>query len=184
MMVIIKRYPNRKLYDTETKRYITLEGVTERIRRDQEIQVIDYATGQDITAVTLTQIIMEQEKRRDGFLPSSFLAGLIRSNSEWISSIPHGLRPPFIFQHQLEDQIRERIQEQVRAGALTGAEAVDVLSAILDRSPLSTDSSQLDLQIQHFLSRNQAPTRQDIQILNQKIDSLAERLEDLLATDA
>ena len=183
MMVIIKRYPNRKLYDTEAKRYITLEGVTERLRGDQEIQVIDYSTGEDITAVTLTQIIMEQEKRRNGFLPSSFLAGLIRSNKEWISSIQHGLRPPFIFQQLLEDQIRERIQERVRAGALSEAEAVDVLAAILDRSPASTDSRQLDLQIQNLLSRHQIPTRQDIQILNQKIDGLAERLEDLLGSD-
>jgi polyhydroxyalkanoate synthesis repressor PhaR len=184
MMVIIKRYPNRKLYDTEAKRYITLEGITERIRRDQEIQVIDYTTGEDITAVTLMQIIMEQEKRRDGFLPNSFLAGLIRTNSEWISSIQHGLRPPFIFQHQLEDQIRERLQERVRAGAFSESEAADMLAAILDRSPTTTDSRQLDPQIQNFLSRNQTPTRQDIQVLNQKIDSLAERLEDLLGPDS
>jgi polyhydroxyalkanoate synthesis repressor PhaR len=184
MMVVIKRYPNRKLYDTEAKRYVTLEDVTERIRRDQEIQVIDYTTGEDITAVTLTQIIVEQEKRRNGFLPNSFLAGLIRSNSEWISSIQHGLRPPFIFQHQIEEQIRERIQERVRAGALSEAEADNVLAAILDRSSSSKDSHLLDIQIQDFLARNQTPTRQDIQILDQKIDSLAERLEGLLGSES
>lgn len=183
-MVIIKRYPNRKLYDTEAKRYITLEGVTERIRMDQEIQVIDYSTGEDITAVTLTQIIMEQEKRRNGFLPNTFLAGLIRSNSEWISSIQHGLRPPFIFQHQIEEQIRELFQERVRIGALSEAEADEVLAAILERSFSSTDNRQLDLQIQEFLGRNQIPTRQDIQLLDQKIDSLAERLEGLLGPDS
>ena len=62
--MIIKRYPNRKLYDTEAKQYITLEGIASVIRSGQEVQVIDHVTWEDLTALTLSQIILEQEKRQ------------------------------------------------------------------------------------------------------------------------
>ncbi|MGD8806379.1 MAG: polyhydroxyalkanoate synthesis regulator DNA-binding domain-containing protein, partial [Chloroflexota bacterium] len=61
-MILIKRYPNRKLYNTEAKQYVTLEGIAELIRQGQEVQITDHQTGEDLTAVTLTQIIFEQEK--------------------------------------------------------------------------------------------------------------------------
>ena len=70
-MPVIKRYPNRKLYDTESKRYITLDGIARLIRKGEEVQVIDHTTDEDLTAVTLTQIIFEQEKKKGGFLPTS-----------------------------------------------------------------------------------------------------------------
>lgn len=63
-MAIIKRYPNRKLYDTEAKKYITLDGIAELIRDGQEVQVMDHSTGEDLTTLTLTQIIFEQEKEK------------------------------------------------------------------------------------------------------------------------
>ena len=80
-MPIIKRYPNRKLYDTDAKRYITLDGIAELIRDGAEVQVVDHTTNEDLTAVTLTQIIFEQEKRNSGFLPKSVLTR--RCSLEW-----------------------------------------------------------------------------------------------------
>ena len=62
-MIVIKRYPNRKLYNTEAKQYVTLDGIAQLIREREEIQILDHATGEDLTAVTLTQIIVEQEKK-------------------------------------------------------------------------------------------------------------------------
>ena len=64
MPTIIKRYPNRKLYNTETKRYITLDGISTLIKQSNEVQVLDHTTGEDLTTLTLTQIIFEQEKTR------------------------------------------------------------------------------------------------------------------------
>ena len=58
-MLVIKRYPNRKLYDTEAKRYITLDGITELIHRGEDLHVVDHETGEDLTTVTLSQIIFE-----------------------------------------------------------------------------------------------------------------------------
>ena len=90
-MPTIKKYPNRKLYDMDSKQYITLDGIAELIRQDKEITVIDHATGQDITAVTLTQIILDQERNQDGFLPHTFLAGWIQANSDRWSSLQRNM---------------------------------------------------------------------------------------------
>jgi len=62
-MRIIKRYSNRKLYDTTERHYVTLADVAGFVRKGEDIQVIDYVTSADLTAQTLAQIIFEEEKR-------------------------------------------------------------------------------------------------------------------------
>jgi PHB/PHA accumulation regulator DNA-binding domain/Poly(hydroxyalcanoate) granule associated protein (phasin) len=63
---LIKKYANRKLYDTRTSRYITLEGIAELVRDGHEIKVVDRETGQDLTQVILSQIVLSEEKRGPG----------------------------------------------------------------------------------------------------------------------
>lgn len=75
--MLIKKYGNRRLYDTESSRYITLEDLTEAITRGAECRVIDAKTGADLTQVTLTQIIMEGRGGQN-LLPSPLLHQLIR----------------------------------------------------------------------------------------------------------
>ena len=60
---IIKKYANRKLYDTRTSSYITLEGIAGLVRDGHEIKVVDRETGHDLTQVTLSQIVLSEEKR-------------------------------------------------------------------------------------------------------------------------
>ena len=60
---LIKKYANRKLYDTRTSRYITLEGIAQLVRDGHEIKVVDRDNGADLTQVTLSQIVLEEEKR-------------------------------------------------------------------------------------------------------------------------
>lgn len=60
---LIKKYANRKLYDTNTSRYITLEGIADLVRDGHEIQVVDRDTGQDLTKVILSQLVLSAEKR-------------------------------------------------------------------------------------------------------------------------
>ena len=62
-MPVIKKYSNRKLYNTDDNKYINLEDIAKMIRNGADVQVVDNVTGEDLTAVTLTQIIMEREKR-------------------------------------------------------------------------------------------------------------------------
>ena len=81
MSILIKRYPNRKLYDTTKKQYITIDGIGALVRQGEEIKVVDNVTGDDLTAVVLSQVILENEKKRTGLLPRAVLAGLIQSGN-------------------------------------------------------------------------------------------------------
>ena len=69
---IIKRYANRKLYDTEHSRYVTLDQISEMIRNGDDVKIVDNKTKEDLTSVTLAQIIFEEEKKT----PRLSLSGL------------------------------------------------------------------------------------------------------------
>lgn len=75
--MLVKKYGNRRLYDTESSRYITLEDLTQRIRDGAEVKVVDAKTGADLTQPTLTQIIIEG-RGADTLLPAPLLHQLIR----------------------------------------------------------------------------------------------------------
>jgi BMFP domain-containing protein YqiC len=62
---LIKKYANRKLYDTQTSRYITLAGISQLVREGRDIQVVDRDTGRDLTPLILSQIVVGEEKRTD-----------------------------------------------------------------------------------------------------------------------
>lgn len=79
--MLVKKYTNRRLYDTEESRYITLEELAERIRKGADAQVVDARTGEDLTSPTLTQIIMES-RGADQLLPVPLLLQLIRMGDE------------------------------------------------------------------------------------------------------
>ena len=80
--VLIKRYGNRRLYNTETSAYVNYQDLTEIIRAGHDIQVIDSKTGEDVTKSILIQVILEEEKSKNSILPAQFLFQLIRSQEE------------------------------------------------------------------------------------------------------
>lgn len=75
---IIKRYQNRKLYDTQQSCYVTLDDIAKMIRADEEVTVVDNKTKRDITASTLSQIIFEAEKKAGDYAPLSVLREIIQ----------------------------------------------------------------------------------------------------------
>jgi polyhydroxyalkanoate synthesis repressor PhaR len=79
---VIKRYANRKLYDTRDSRYVTLDQISEMIRLGEDVKVVDNSTKADLTSVTLAQIIFEEEKRKRSFLPLSALRKIVQSGGE------------------------------------------------------------------------------------------------------
>ena len=68
-MKVIKRYQNRKLYDTQDSCYVTLEDIRDMIKQGEDVQIIDNATKEDLTSVTLAEIILEEERKQKGVLP-------------------------------------------------------------------------------------------------------------------
>lgn len=90
--VIIKKYANRRLYNTQSSSYITLEHLAQMTREGVEFQVLDAKTGTDITHQILTQIIMEEEASGEQMLPVNFLRQLISMYGNSMQSlIPHYL---------------------------------------------------------------------------------------------
>ncbi|MGD9784772.1 MAG: polyhydroxyalkanoate synthesis repressor PhaR [Hyphomicrobiaceae bacterium] len=108
--VVIKKYANRRLYNTETSTYVTLEDLAQMVRSDRDFVVYDAKTGDDLTHSVLTQIIVEQESREGGqtLLPIPFLRQLIRFYDDSI-----GRMVPGYLQFSLETLAKE--QEKFRA---------------------------------------------------------------------
>jgi polyhydroxyalkanoate synthesis repressor PhaR len=95
MVRLIKRYESRKLYDTEESRYVSLEEIADWVRRGQSIEVVDNATGEDATAQTLTQVILEEGRNGHSTLPTELLHDLVRFGARAFSSgvehVQHGV---------------------------------------------------------------------------------------------
>ena len=80
--LIIKRYGNRRLYNTETKSYVNYEDLAKIVRDGSDVQVIDSTSGEDVTKAVLIQVILEEEKNNKTVLPTEFLFQLLRSREE------------------------------------------------------------------------------------------------------
>jgi polyhydroxyalkanoate synthesis repressor PhaR len=118
-MPLIKRYANRKLYDTESKRYITLDGIAEMIRQQQDVKVVDHETGEDITALTQAQIIFEQERKLRSGIPRTVFTNIIQTGSDTLSQVWHALIPPDEMKKAVDTEIERRVQVLMKAGQMS-----------------------------------------------------------------
>jgi polyhydroxyalkanoate synthesis repressor PhaR len=82
---VVKRYANRKLYDTQRSRYVTLEQIAEMIRSGEDVKIVDNNSKEDLTAITLAQIIFEEEKK-SSFMPLSALRNIIQTGGQSIQN--------------------------------------------------------------------------------------------------
>jgi polyhydroxyalkanoate synthesis repressor PhaR len=89
---VIKRYGSRKLYDTEESRYVSLEEIGDWVRGGQQVQVLDNQSGDDVTAHTLTQVILEDGKRGGSPFSPDFLHDLIRRGEQVVTSSVQSLQ--------------------------------------------------------------------------------------------
>ncbi len=81
-MVIIKKYSNRRMYDTAASRYVNLDDVAQMVRNGDDVQVVDATSGEDLTRVVLTQIIVDGAKNRDCALPTDLLRQLVMASGK------------------------------------------------------------------------------------------------------
>ena len=91
-VIVIKKYANRRLYNTATSSYVTLDHLCEMVKQAKEFVVRDAKTGEDITRSVLTQIIFEQESKGQNLLPVQFLRRLIRFYGDQMQ----GFTPPYL----------------------------------------------------------------------------------------
>ena len=162
LMPLIKRYPNRKLYDTDAKSYVTLDEVTEMIRAGQDVHVIDHETGDDLTTLTLSQIILEQEKKSSGFLPRTLLTSLIRTGGDTL------------------DHVMRSVQSGLGVGGEEDEEQADGAEQVGKAASKAAHAQALvDERIADVLKILNVPTRRDMRQLQEQLAALSQRLEEM-----
>jgi len=115
--IIIKKYANRRLYNTETSSYITLELLSHMTREGREFVVVDAKTDEDITHNVLTQIIMEEEQRGKNMLPVNFLRQLISMYGDSMQSmVPQYLEASMEAFRKNQQQFQEAMQGAFTSG--------------------------------------------------------------------
>lgn len=170
MTVLIKRYANRKLYNTETSRYITLKGIAELVEQGQDVRVMDNESGEDITSITLSQILVDNE-RSNRAVPRTLLSDLIQRSGDALygalkKSVGEATEGIGEFQKNVRKVIRAREEEAARIrGALHEArtEWDDLIEGAVARV-----FRALDL-----------PRRKDIEALTENLERVAAALERL-----
>lgn len=143
-MPVIKRYANRKLYDTDAKRYVTLDDLAAFIRAGEEVRVVDHVTGEDLTSVTLMQVIFEEEKKIGGLLPQVMLTRLIRAGGSTVNTLRSRLSFLDPFQ-MVDEEIRKRVQALVEKGTLDEAEGQRIVD-LLVRKPVNGEAVRIPVQ--------------------------------------
>ena len=123
-VVLVKKYANRRLYNTESSCYITLENLAEMVRVGRDFIVFDAKTGEDITRSVLTQIIVEEESKGRAMLPTGFLRQLIGFYGNSMQGlVPNYLEKAMNAFAEQQEKVRVTVQETV-GGLFPGMEEV------------------------------------------------------------
>lgn len=186
-MITIKRYANRKLYDTAAKKYVTLEGISHLVLEGHNVQVLDHETGEDITAVTLTQVMFEREKKSRGtrhgagrsVLPHNVLSQLIQAGGETLNSIRRSIPMPFNLTQRVDEEIERRVRSLVEQQELSPDLGEDLIQKLLAQSrPFETEPAPKE-ELEAFLHDQGLPTRDEFEQLLSQIEFLAGEIENM-----
>ena len=180
MAILIKRYANRKLYNTQTSRYITLKGIAELLDAGKEVRVIDKETGEDITSVALSQILVDSE--RSHTQPSETLLSQIlgRGGDALYDALRKGVDDANEGIGDFQDRVRrmvggadtQRGQREASEGEEEGNERGERRQHGFFQAP-----PELDNLVQNAVERVfrmlDLPRRSDVESLNQNLERVA-----------
>ncbi|MDG1128161.1 polyhydroxyalkanoate synthesis repressor PhaR [Seohaeicola saemankumensis] len=123
--LLIKRYASRRLYNTETSDYVTLEDIAGFIREGREVQIVDLKSGDDLTRQYLLQIIAEHESRGETMLPVNVLTDLVRSYTTQAGSVvPQFLAMSFDMLRDSQSKMMENMAKVSPMAKIPGFEAM------------------------------------------------------------
>ncbi|HET9051123.1 MAG TPA: polyhydroxyalkanoate synthesis regulator DNA-binding domain-containing protein [Candidatus Dormibacteraeota bacterium] len=154
---VVKKYSNRKLYDTFTRRYVTLDVIAELLQRGDEVRVVDRETGQDITTVTLSQILLDMERNRRSPIPEPLLVDLVKERGEQLIGM---LRSSLALPRELRQrtaagaqQLESRVDEALAAGLhsvnIASYDEMQQLGQRVDELSRRVDELEESLRAQH-----------------------------------
>jgi polyhydroxyalkanoate synthesis repressor PhaR len=171
---VVKRYTNRKLYDTEESRYVTLDEIAGMVKAGEEVQIVDNRTGKDLTEVTLAQILYEEQKKQTTRMPLDLLKEIIRSRGSTISDfIQRRVTQPV---QSLKEEAERKVDQIVRRSESTMEEGTRQIREFFTNAQKSLDGIQkkLDDQIHTVFDAVGSPSK----VLEQ-LKSLRKRIEEL-----
>jgi len=165
MAILIKRYANRKLYNTESSRYITLRGISDLVREGHDICVIDNETGEEITPIVLSQILVDDQKEnrdRDGAVSGTLLAELIQRGGDALYSlVRRGVGDVETNLNEMRDNVKRWIRPPGEVARFDSSELRETVHNAVERVLRVAD----------------LPTRGDLEALNKNLERLAAALE-------
>ena len=156
--MLIKKYPNRRLYNPSSRTYVNLNDLAALIRQGEEIQVVDAKTGEDLTRVVLTQIIVEDAKDAPTGLPLELLRQLIRaSDRAGQEFIMWYLKSAFDTYEKVQDTVQNRLKD-VRSAALSPLNLVkSLLTPPTPDPPAEDELERLRRRVAELEQRQQKP---------------------------
>ncbi|MEE3326048.1 MAG: polyhydroxyalkanoate synthesis regulator DNA-binding domain-containing protein [Myxococcota bacterium] len=189
MAILIKRYANRKLYNTDTSRYITLKGIAELLDTGEQVTVIDNETGEDITSVALSQILVDSERSQTS-PPSSLLSQILGRGGDAIyDALKRGVGEATESLDDLQDRVRKMVgtEHEGATGEGTGADPDEPGPRSWPQS-IFHSPPELEKIMQASMERVfralDLPRRSDVDALNDNLERVAsavEMLEEALA---
>jgi polyhydroxyalkanoate synthesis repressor PhaR len=180
---VIKRYTNRKLYDTVESRYVTLDEIAEMIKSGGEVKIIDNRTKEDLTSVTLAQIIFEEEKKTSR-MSLETLRALIRQGSEAAQRLVEGT------QEQLRGRVdavkaaaEQRVQSLITRGQATSDKAKELVQ--VSQESVSALQKKVDERVRAAMEgmSSLGEARRQFDEIGHRIDALAKKLDELARKD-
>lgn len=172
-MHIIKKYANRKLYHTNQKQYITLDGIAKLVQDGEAVQVLDNETGEDITPSILAQVVLQARGRTTPQLPTQLLTGLIQIGGDTLSTFRRSLFASLGGGDLIDAEIERRVERLVAEGAISADEGKRWRLQLL-RSEFSEGTGE------ELNSGAQVPSRTDMTKLHNQVDALSEIVDQLL----
>jgi polyhydroxyalkanoate synthesis repressor PhaR len=175
-MQTIKKYANRKLYHTNEKQYITLDGIAKLVQRGEPVRILDNETGDDITSSILAQVVLQSRGRSGSPLPTTLLTGMIQLGGDTLASLRKTLFASLGGTDLIDAEIGRRIDHLVDLGKLAPDESLRWRQLLLhqDFSHLEGDTPA-DQAVD-------VPSRNDVVRLHAQVDDLAAIVEQLLRT--
>jgi len=183
--IIIKKYSNRRLYDTSNKRYVTLDDIATLIQEGSEIKVVDTRTSEDISKLILIQVVLESEKNKQDILPVSFLHMLIKHGNKiakdfFENSFLMMFQPYLSFQDSLKKNMQYWQGSGLLPPGLNFPLSNDVKETV--ESSNNADVKKHDGQEKHEADNQPTDSSLEIELLREKLKDLDEKIKALNKT--
>lgn len=172
-MHTIKKYANRKLYHTNEKQYITLDGIAKLVQRGESVQVLDNETGDDITASILAQVMLQSRGRSGAPLSTTLLTDMIQLGGDTLTSLRRTLFTSLGGSDAVDVEINRRIEHLTERGMISADESVRWRTLLLHPEFTPADPPA-------DAPQAAVPSRNDVVRLHAQVDALAAMIEQLL----